>query len=139
MNVGIIVGSLLLGTVAHYMGRRRDFLAAAVACAGANTILIVATNKGAIIFGRFLFGISNGFFLGFTNIYISEASPAHLRGALISFQQLTICFGTVIGTVVNNATKEIPSRLAYLPDPPIRTLRRSCVLRHSRLHYSGIA
>ncbi|RSL97565.1 hypothetical protein CDV31_012978 [Fusarium ambrosium] len=113
MNVGVIVGSLLLETFAHYLGRRKDFLVAALACAAANTILIVATNKGAIIFGRFLFGISNGLFLGFTNIYISEASPANLRGALISFQQLTICIGTVIGTVVNNAAKDIPSRLSY--------------------------
>jgi MFS transporter, SP family, sugar:H+ symporter len=113
MNVGVIVGSLLLGTFAHYLGRRRDFLAAAVTCAAANTILIVSTDKSAIIFGRFLFGISNGLFLGFTNIYISEASPAHLRGALISFQQLTICIGTVFGTVINNGTKDIESRLAY--------------------------
>lgn len=113
MNVGVIVGSLCISTCAHYLGRRRDFLCATVICAAANTILVVSTNKGAIIFGRFLFGISNGLFLGFTTIYISEVSPPHLRGALISFQQLSICIGTVIGTVVNNGTKKIESRLSY--------------------------
>ncbi|CAI4213605.1 unnamed protein product [Parascedosporium putredinis] len=113
MNVGVILGSLSLETFAHYLGRRRDFLAAAVFCVGANTILIVSTNKGAVIFGRLLFGFSNGLFLGFTNIYISEAAPSHLRGALISFQQLSVCIGTVIASVVNNRTKALESRLSY--------------------------
>ncbi|SPO07568.1 related to transporter (major facilitator superfamily) [Cephalotrichum gorgonifer] len=113
MNVGVIVGSFCLETCAYYLGRRRDFLCAATVGAAANTILIVSTNKAAIIFGRFLFGVSNGLFLGCTTIYISEVSPSHLRGSLISFQQLSICIGTVIGTVVNNRTKNIESRLAY--------------------------
>jgi len=113
MNVGVILGSFSLEYFAHYLGRRRDFLVAAAICAGANTILIIATNKGAIIFGRLMFGFSNGLFIGFTNIYISEASPSHLRGALISFQQLSVCIGTVIGAVINNATKSLETRLSY--------------------------
>lgn len=113
MNVGVIVGSFCLEPCAHFLGRRRSFLCGSLACCVGNTILIVSTNKGAVISGRLAFGISNGLFTGLATIYISEAAPSHIRGSLISFMQLSVCVGTVIGTVINNATKRMSSRLAY--------------------------
>jgi len=113
MNVGVIVGSISLEFFSHRLGRRRNFIVGALASVGANMILVFSTNKSAIIFGRFLFGVSNGLYIGFTNLYISEAAPSHLRGALVTFVQVSVCIGTIIGAVVNNATKDIESRLAY--------------------------
>ncbi|TPX06847.1 uncharacterized protein E0L32_002343 [Thyridium curvatum] len=113
MNVGVIVGSFTLEFWSGRLGRRKNFIVGSLAGVGANLILVLSTNKSAIIFGRFLFGVSNGLFIGFTNIYISEAAPSHLRGALVTFVQVSVCIGTVIGAVINNATSHLTSRLSY--------------------------
>jgi len=113
MNVGVVVGSMTLEFFSHRLGRRKNFIVGSLAAIGANLILVLSTNKSAIIFGRFLFGVSNGLFIGFTSIYISEAAPSHIRGALVTFIQLSVCIGTMIGAIVNNATKDIDSRLSY--------------------------
>ncbi|CAK7212482.1 hypothetical protein SEUCBS140593_001518 [Sporothrix eucalyptigena] len=113
MNVGVITGSILLQPTAQHLGRRRSFWVAALICVVGNTILITTTNAGAFIFGRLVFGTSNGLFTGLGIIYISEAAPSHLRGSLISFAQLSACIGSVVGTCVNNATKLKDSRLSY--------------------------
>lgn len=113
MNIGVIVGSLTLEFVSHRLGRRRNFIVGSLVAIGANLILILSTNKSAVIFGRFLFGVSNGLYIGFTNLYISEAAPPHLRGSLVTFVQVSVCVGTVIGAVINNATKHFESRLSY--------------------------
>ncbi|KAJ5605725.1 hypothetical protein N7510_008506 [Penicillium lagena] len=106
MNVGVIVGSFTLEFFTHRLGRRKNFIVGSVTGIGANLILVLSTNKSAIIFGRFLFGVSNGLFIGFTSIYISEAAPLHLRGALVTFVQveaerrrtmLTMAAGTMHG------------------------------------------
>lgn len=113
MNIGVIVGSITLHFFSNYLGRRKNFIVGSLAAIGANLILVLSTNKSAIIFGRFLFGVSNGLYIGFTNLYISEAAPSHLRGALVTFIQVSVCIGTVIGAVINNATKDFENRLSY--------------------------
>ena len=113
MNIGVVVGSFTLEFFSHRLGRRKNFIVGSLASIGANLILVLSTNKSAIIFGRFLFGVSNGLYIGFTTIYISEAAPAHLRGSLVTFVQVSVCIGTVIGAVVNNASSNMESRLSY--------------------------
>lgn len=113
MNIGLVVGSFTLEFFTDRLGRRKNFIVSSILAIGANLILILSTNKSAIIFGRFLFGVSNGFYIGFTSIYISEAAPSHLRGSLVSFVQVSVCIGTVIGACINNETKHLETRLSY--------------------------
>lgn len=113
MNIGLVVGSFTLEFFTDKFGRRKNFIVSSFAALGANVILILSTSKAAIVFGRFLFGVSNGWYIGFVSIYISEAAPSHLRGSLVSFVQLSVCLGTVVGSVVNNYTKHIETRMAY--------------------------
>lgn len=113
MQVGIIIGSLALGPCGKYLGRRYSFVVAVLFAVLGNTILIVSTNKGAIIFGRIAFGFSNAIFTGMSTVYISEAAPPHLRGFLVSFQQVAANLGTIVGACVNNGTATMNSRLSY--------------------------
>ncbi|KAL1869978.1 hypothetical protein VTK73DRAFT_2899 [Phialemonium thermophilum] len=113
MNIGLATGAFTLEFFADRLGRRKSFTVASLFVIAANLILILSTNKGVIIFGRFLIGVSNGFYTGFTSIYISEAAPPHLRGSLVSFLQMSVCIGTVIGACINNATMRMESRLSY--------------------------
>ena len=113
MNIGVIVGSFMLEFCSFRLGRRKNFIVGSLAAIASNLILVLSTNKSAIIFARFLFGVSNGLYIGFTSLYISEAAPSHLRGALVTFVQVSVCVGTIIGAVVNNATNKIDSRLSY--------------------------
>ena len=100
MVVGIILGSLAVGPCASYLGRRRTYLVGFLFSVTGNTILVLATNKGAIIFGRIVFGVSNAIYTEIPIIYISEAAPAHLRGALVSMIQFQVCIGTIIGACI---------------------------------------
>ena len=113
MQVGFMLGCLSIGPLGTYLGRRYPFLVAGVVAIIGNTILIVATNKGAIIFARLLFGSSNGLFTGLAVIYISEAAPAHLRGSLVAIGQVTVSVATIVAACINNATAGLESRLSY--------------------------
>jgi len=49
----------------------------------------------------------------FTQLYIQECSPPHLRGAMLVMFQFWISLGTTIGTVVDNYTASIEGKLCY--------------------------
>jgi MFS transporter, SP family, sugar:H+ symporter len=49
----------------------------------------------------------------FTQLYIQECAPPHFRGAGLVMFQFWISFGSTIGTVIDNYTATIDSRLCY--------------------------
>jgi SP family sugar:H+ symporter-like MFS transporter len=63
--------------------------------------------------GRIILGISNGLFMTFTQLYIQEVSPPHLRGVGIGVFQIFISTGTLIGATVDNFTSKISGKPSY--------------------------
>ena len=57
--------------------------------------------------------IVSGFFMTFTQLYIQECSPPHMRGTMLVMFQFWISVGSCIGTVVDNYTTKIAGRLCY--------------------------
>jgi len=113
LQVGIITGSFMLGYVGDKFGRRYSFLFAAGIPFIGNTILIVATNQGAIIFGRIVFGIANGLFVGIPSVYIVEVTLPHMRTSIATFMPLASTPGATIGSIIDNSTKKDLTRLCY--------------------------
>src|SRR5271170_1318859 len=49
----------------------------------------------------------------FTQLYLQECAPPHLRGAMLVMFQFWISVGATIGTVIDNYTATIDGRLCY--------------------------
>ena len=63
--------------------------------------------------GRIILGLSNGLYITFTQLYIQETSPSHLRGVAIGIFQIFISTGSLIGATVDYFTAKIPGKLCY--------------------------
>jgi predicted MFS family arabinose efflux permease len=86
-----MVGGLSVGAAAAFFGRKRSLLLnnAFVFVGGC----MMATAKYAdtytlLIAGRFFIGVSAGFAAGLTPMYLSEISPASVRGAVGTVYQV---------------------------------------------------
>lgn len=60
-----------------------------------------------------LLGIAVGWFLTFSQLYIHEAAPAHLRGVVFGFYQTMLSIGSVVGASIDFGTHSINSKRAY--------------------------
>jgi SP family sugar:H+ symporter-like MFS transporter len=77
------------------------------------SIQIGPTTLGALYAGRFLLGISNGFFLTFSVTYMGEIAPAHLRGSVVGLVTFHTSLGALIGILIENYTSVILERKSY--------------------------
>ena len=99
--IGCMFGAGLAGPISDRIGRRRFmlvsavlFLASAVGCALARTI------PGFLAF-RFVGGLGIGSASVLSPLYIAEISPARIRGALVSVNQMAIVTGILLAFLVN--------------------------------------
>lgn len=104
---------MFAGAFAARLGRKQGLWAACLINAVACAIQIATTNKGVLYFGRLLLGFANGFLVTFSNVYTSEASPAHLRGVMVALFAYWVNIGSIIGAVVDNYTKDRMDKSSY--------------------------
>lgn len=113
LNIGTIIGVLLTTVWARYFGRRTAIWLASLVSFVAAGLQVGTTNLTGLYFGRILIGVSNGFYITFANVYTAEASPAHLRGAIVSFFGIWVSIGSILGAVANNFSKDLISKHSY--------------------------
>ncbi|PSN59452.1 general substrate transporter [Corynespora cassiicola Philippines] len=114
MTLGAFLSSSSAGFLATWLGRRQCLWMASILCCASNVIMMATTNMAGLYAGRLLIGIANGWYMTFSQLYIQESAPARYRGLMISVFQSWTSIGTLIGTVVDNATHSIPGRESYL-------------------------
>ncbi|CAN6269781.1 unnamed protein product [Urochloa humidicola] len=108
-----LLGSLAAGRTSDAIGRKWTIgLAAAVFQAGA-AIMTFAPSFAALMAGRLLAGIGIGIGIMVAPVYISEISPAALRGTLASFPEIFISFGILLGYVSNLAFSGLPDHINW--------------------------
>lgn len=113
LTIGTIVGVLLAGPFAARFGRKPAIWAAAATSMVACGIQVGTHNLAGLYAGRIVLGLSNGFFILFSNTYTVEVSPARHRAILASFFGFWVNIGSILGGVADNYTKSIISRLSY--------------------------
>lgn len=91
-TLAAIVAGLSVGPLADGIGRKPVLLALAALYLASAVFAALAPNYWALVFGRAVGGIAFGT-LVVAPLYIAEISPARLRGALVSFNQLNIMLG----------------------------------------------
>lgn len=113
MVIGTFFSSLMVGPFSQRFGRKMGLWVAAIVNFVATAIMMGTTSKAALYFARFLLGISVGWFLTFSQVYVHEVAPAHLRGIAFAVYQTQLSIGSVVGASVDYATHKIPNRRAY--------------------------
>ncbi|KAF1849238.1 MFS monosaccharide transporter-like protein [Cucurbitaria berberidis CBS 394.84] len=114
MTLGAFLSSSSAGLFATYMGRRQCLWMASLLCCVSNVVMMTTTSLAGLYVGRLLIGIANGWFMTFSQLYIQESTPARYRGLMISVFQIWTSVGSLIGTVIDNATHDIVGRNSYI-------------------------
>jgi SP family sugar porter-like MFS transporter len=99
--IGCLFGAVSAGSLSHRFGRRPLLTLAAIAFAVSSLGTALAFRFGAFVAWRIVGGFAIGLASGVSPMYIAEISPAHLRGRLVSLNQVAIVFGILLAQIVN--------------------------------------
>jgi len=98
---GCLVGSIFSGGLSDRFGRKNLLILAGLLFTLSAVGTALAHSFTAFIWYRLLGGVGIGLASNLSPMYIAEISPAHLRGRLVSVNQLTIVIGILAAQLVN--------------------------------------
>lgn len=104
---GAIVGAAIGGWANDKFGRRSAILMADFLFLIGAIIMAVAPNPSLIVVGRVFVGLGVGMASMTAPLYISEASPAKIRGALVSTNGFLITGGQFVSYLINLAFTDV--------------------------------
>lgn len=99
--VGAMIGCALAGSASDRFGRKKVLVVAAVFLVTCALGCSMAWSAASLISFRWIGGVGVGIASMVCPLYISEISPAHMRGRLVTLFQLAICVGIVAAILVN--------------------------------------
>ncbi|KAF5943544.1 hypothetical protein HYC85_017621 [Camellia sinensis] len=100
---GAIIGAVFGGWMNDKFGRRKSIIMADFLFFIGAIVMAVAPAPWVIIIGRILVGLGVGMASVTSPLYISEASPARIKGALVSTNGLLITGGQFLSYLINLA------------------------------------
>ena len=99
--IGSICGVLVAGSLSDYLGRKLTMLiSAALFSISAIGCAVCGSFDGLVAF-RIIGGVGIGIVSIVSPIYISEVSPAKIRGTLVSLYQLAVTVGFLLAYLAN--------------------------------------
>lgn len=99
LTIGCLLGALFTGSFADKYGRKKVMIFTAVLYTISALGCALAPNVILLNIFRFTSGIAVGATSVVAPMYISEISPSHKRGALVSFNQFAITVGILLAYV----------------------------------------
>lgn len=99
--IGSIFGVLVAGSLSDYLGRKLTMLISAALFSISAIGCAVCANFDMLVAFRIIGGIGIGIVSIVSPIYISEVSPAKIRGTLVSLYQLAVTMGFLLAYLVN--------------------------------------
>jgi sugar porter (SP) family MFS transporter len=94
--VGAAVGALFAGRIADRIGRRRTVLGTALIFVVGVLLAAFAPTFAVLLTARIVIGLAVGSASMVVPLYIGEAAPPGIRGALVSLNQLAITSGILV-------------------------------------------
>ncbi|KAJ9565962.1 hypothetical protein OSB04_001928 [Centaurea solstitialis] len=111
---GAIVGAAIGGWLNDRYGRRFALLVADFLFFIGAILMAAATNPSVLILGRVFVGFGVGMASMTAPLYISEASPARVRGALVSTNGFLITGGQFLSYLINLAFTKAPGTWRWM-------------------------
>lgn len=99
--VGCVLGAAVAGWLADKFGRKKILLFSALLFIVSALGCSIATTPTFLVIARIIGGIGVGFAAMVAPMFISELSPANMRGRLVSFYQLAITLGILVSYLSN--------------------------------------
>ncbi len=99
--VGAVIGCGFAGKFSDKYGRQKALFIASLFLLICSLGCSLAWSSGSLIFFRWIGGVGVGIASMVCPLYISEVSPARLRGRMVTLFQLAICIGIVSAIVIN--------------------------------------
>ena len=99
--IGCLAGAMVAGIASDRYGRKPLLITAAILF----TVSAIATglfdDYTLFNIARFIGGVGIGVASALSPMYIAEVSPAHIRGRMVSINQMTIVLGILAAQIVN--------------------------------------
>lgn len=113
INFWAMFGSL----AAHYFtdtyGRRKTFFIAAVGFIFGLLVTASATSFNVLLLGRLFVGLGVGIGLAIDPLYIAEVTPARFRGELVSWAEVALNVGIVLGFSTELILARLPTGMEW--------------------------
>uniref|UniRef100_M1BIM5 Inositol transporter 2 n=1 Tax=Solanum tuberosum TaxID=4113 RepID=M1BIM5_SOLTU len=111
---GAIIGAAIGGWLNDKFGRKSPILIADFLFFVGAVIMASAMNSALLIVGRVFVGLGVGMASMTAPLYISEASPAKIRGALVSTNGFLITGGQFLSYLINLAFTKAPGTWRWM-------------------------
>lgn len=111
---GAIIGAAIGGWMNDRYGRKTTILVADFLFFAGAVIMASAPNPALLIVGRVFVGLGVGMVSMTSPLYISEASPARIRGALVSTNGFLITGGQFLSYLINLAFTKAPGTWRWM-------------------------
>ncbi len=98
---GCIFGAAFAGTLSDRFGRKRLLLVAGLLFLVSAIGAAIPNNLSQFVVARIIGGLAIGVASAISPLYIAEISPAHVRGRLVTLNQLAIVIGILMAFLVN--------------------------------------
>lgn len=102
-----LISTFAASYVTRNYGRRASIIVGSISFFLGAIFNAAAVNIWMLIIGRILLGVGIGFGNQAVPLYLSEISPAKIRGAVNQLFQLTTCLGILIANLINYGTEKI--------------------------------
>ena len=99
--VGTILGVAVAGLMSDYLGRKITMIIAAIFFSVSAIGCCICIGFQDLVLYRIIGGVGIGIVSIVSPIYISEVSPAKIRGTMVSLYQLAITLGLLLSYLVN--------------------------------------
>ena len=99
--IGSIAGVLVAGSLSDYLGRKKTMLISAALFSISAIGCAICNSFDGLVAYRIIGGVGIGIVSIVSPIYISEVSPAKIRGTLVSLYQLAVTVGFLLAYLAN--------------------------------------
>lgn len=99
--VGALLGAIISGLSANWLGRRRSIITSAILFVGGTLCAALATTLLMLVWGRLIMGFAVGLSAMIVPMYLSEVAPPKIRGMAVFIFQLAITIGILLAFIIN--------------------------------------